>query len=111
MPRHHHLKAGTRFVFCKKEGIETWMCVSHTTSTCIVQELRDKDTLAVVHLREPSRAQSDSFQNADFLGVAGFLISPTEHCSVHCSFTMQLLTTTVNATYLASCAHKADLSI
>ena len=75
MPRHHHLKAGPRFVFCKREGIETWVCVSHTTSTCIVQELRDKDTLAVVHLREPSRAQSDSFQNADFLGVAEFLIS------------------------------------
>jgi hypothetical protein len=34
-----------------------------------------------------------------------------EHWSVYCSFTMQLLTTTVNATCLASCAHKADLSI
>jgi hypothetical protein len=111
MPRHHHLKADTRFVFCKKKGIETWMCVSHTTSTCIVQELRDKDTLTVVHLHEPSRAQSDSFQNADFLAWPNSSSGFTEHWSVHCSFTMQLLTTTVNATCLASCAHKADLSI
>lgn len=35
----------------------------------------------------------------------------TKHWSVHCSFTMQLLTTTVNATCLASCVLYIELTL
>ena len=72
MSRHHHPMADTRFAFCKKEGIEAWTCVSHTTSARIVQELRDKlwYTLMSRHVRRATV----TFQNADFLGMGEFLV-------------------------------------
>jgi hypothetical protein len=62
--RHRHPKAILKLILALRSvenGIEAWTCVSHTASARIVQELRDKPTLTVVHLHEPSRGESGCY--------------------------------------------------